>query len=116
MSREKLEGLLKVTNRAIEIQVIWKRLHFNSVHKEEYVWLIDLVNRSIAGLTDYKLDLKNALKGSGDMSVSEKLSFLLKEIEKTEDPDDLKLYSKKLADITKVFLRESLMEVKNGQN
>lgn len=116
MSRQELEGLLKVTNRAIEIQVIWKRLHFNSAHKEEYDWLIDLVNRSIAGLTDYRLDLKNMLKGNGDLSVSEKLNFLIKEIEKTEDPDDLKLYSKKLAKITKEFLRDSLMEVMNGQS
>jgi len=117
LSRQKLEGLLRVTARAIEIQVIWKRLFFNSAQEDEYAWLVDLVNRSIAGLTDYKLDLKNKLKGNGDMSVSEKLRFLLEEIEKTENPDDLKLYSKKLATITKGFLRDSLMEVmNNGQS
>ena len=117
MNRQELERLFKVTNRAIEIQVIWKRLFFNSAHKEEYVWLIDLVNRSIAGLTDYRLDLKSALKGNGDMSASEKLRFLIEEIEKTEDPDDLKLYSKKLTDITKALLKDSLLEViNNGQS
>ena len=116
MNRQELENLFKVTNRAIEIQVVWKRLHFNSVHKDEYAWLIDRIDKSIAGLTDYRLDLKNALKGNGDLSVSEKLRFLLEAIEKTKDPDDLKLYSKRLVDITKTFLRESIQEVMNGQS
>jgi len=116
LERSELDGLLKVTNRAIEIQIVWKKIFMTRADTKKYPWLIEAVNRSIAELSEYKLDLKNMLKGNNNLSVSEKLRFLMEEIERAEDPDAIKIYSQKLVKLTEGFLSETLLEVMNGQS
>ena len=116
MGRPELEGLLKVTNRAIEILVVWKISYIESGQKSKNPGRIESVNSWIAELAEFKIELKNLLKGNGDWSISEKFHFLLEQIEKSEDRDTKKLYIDKLAKLTKGFLTDGLLEVMNDKH
>lgn len=115
MSRQELEGLLKVTNRAIEILVAWIKIYRDSKCPGKDDERIESVNSWIVEMTEYKLELKNILKGNGEWALSDKLRFLLKEIEETKDPDSKKLYTERLVKLTKGFLNDGLLEVMDGK-
>jgi len=115
LTRDELQKLLKVTSRAIDILLVWKKLWLGKHPDEDDSRKIYKVNDSIAELSEVKLGLKNKLKGNGDFSLPEKFQFLNEAYETSKDPEERKLIFKKLAELTKKTLTEVIMEVNDDQ-
>lgn len=116
MSKADHEGLLKITDRAIQLLVCWKKLFLSAGQDRKYPLLVPRIDSAIAELAEYRFDLKRVLKGQSDLGANEKLRFLLEEIEKTEDPGTHDLYIEKLLCFTKKILNEGLLEAMDGQS
>ncbi len=113
MSKQKYETLLKITNRAIELLVVIKKAIIAEVHQAKYPRLVPSLDASIAELSEYRLGLKQKIKGQTSLTLSESLNFLLEELKDCEDKELRKKYINKLSKLASGFLAGGEMEGKN---
>ena len=115
MGKADYQGFMKITDRAIQMLVAWKKIYLRMETSERRERLLAAVEHAISELAEYRFELKNLLKGN-EMGLQDKLSFLLEEIEKAKDGDTREFYIKKLEAITKQILADGLLEEKDGNN
>jgi len=114
LSRCDYHGLMKITDRAIQMLVLWKKVFLKSNQNGKYERLVSSVDSTIAELAEHRFELKRRLKGKEDFSLPEKLHLLLEGIEEAQESDGEKVYIESLLKLTKKILAEGHLEVTNG--
>lgn len=114
MSKQELEGFLKVTDRTISMVVLWKKALQQNGQQFKRPDLLNSVNAFIADLADYRFELKEMLKGNRAEPKNEALAELLKRIEEARDPDTKELYTQALLNLSRKLLNEGRLEVLNA--
>ena len=114
MGRQEYAVLLKVTNRTIEMVVIWRKAFIDLGQHKKHQYLIEAANAFIAELTEFRLYLKGKLKGEEAIDLPEELRWLLDEIGRAKDPDIGKILTNKFLELTKRKLAQGQQEALNG--
>lgn len=114
MTREDYDSLLKITDHAIAMAVGWRKAFVQSGMSFKNPQRLNSVNAFVADLTEFKVELKQILRGEQDSPTNEVLTRLLKEIDESRDPDTRELYLDQLAGLMKKLLAEGRMEVRDA--
>lgn len=114
MTRDDIKALLKVTKRAIKIILIWKSAVIALKQHKKNQYLLRSANDFIAELAEYERNLRELLKGEESQDLPEQLRWLLDELKKAKDKNVQKIYTKKILELTKRYLTEDDLEVKDG--
>ncbi|MBA7645180.1 hypothetical protein ES703_52933 [subsurface metagenome] len=113
MTREEIKALLKITDRTINLVLVFRRALIDLKQAEEQKYLIRAAADFNIELTDYRFYLKRLLKGDDTQDLPEQLRWLLAEINKAKDKNVQKIYQNKILELSAKYFSEGL-EVSNG--
>jgi len=113
LTRDEIVALLKITDRTINLVLVFRRALIDLKQAKEQKYLIRAANDFNTELTDYRFYLKRLLKGDDIQGLPDQLRWLLAELDKAKDKNVQKVYQNKILELSAKYFSEGL-EVGNG--